>query len=54
MYAADWTPERVEVRVAGERVRRCPHPPSYPMQVMLAVFDVPDRSTGAHADAAPS
>ena len=27
-------------------VRRCPRPPAYPMQLMLAVFDFPDRSVG--------
>ena len=30
----------------GAPVRRCPRPPDYPMQTMLAVFDFPDRSAG--------
>jgi hypothetical protein len=34
------------VLVDGESVRRCPRPPDYPMQSMVAVFDFPDRSVG--------
>ena len=30
-----------------------PAPPTYPMQMMVAVFDFPDRSTGDDADAVP-
>lgn len=40
----DRTPERVEFSVDGT---------VYPMQLMVAVFDVPDRSTGADDDAVP-
>jgi hypothetical protein len=52
-YAVDWTPEAVEFLVDAEPVRSCPRPPSYPMQMMLAVFDFPERSTGDDADAVP-
>jgi Glycosyl hydrolases family 16 len=52
-YAVDWTPERVEFSVDGEHVRSCPRPPTYPMQMMIAVFDFPERSTGDDADAVP-
>jgi len=46
-YAVRWTPDEVAFTVDGEDVRRCPRPPDYPMQTMLAVFDFPDRSSGA-------
>jgi hypothetical protein len=53
-YAVDWTAERAEFLVDGEPVRSCPRPPSYPMQLMLAVFDFPADSAGDDADAVPS
>jgi glycosyl hydrolase family 16 len=52
-YAADWTPESVEFLVDGEPVRTCLQPPTYPMQLMLAVFDFPDWSAGNDGDAVP-
>ena len=53
-YAVDWTPERADFYVDGALNRSCPRPPSYPMQMMLAVFDFPEWSTGADTDAVPS
>jgi hypothetical protein len=41
-YAVQWSPERADFLVDGELVRTCPSPPTYPMQLMLAVFDFPD------------
>jgi hypothetical protein len=32
--------------VDGDVVRRCARPPTYPMQLMLAVFDFPTWSSG--------
>jgi Glycosyl hydrolases family 16 len=52
-YAVDWTADRAEFFVDGEPIRTCPRPPSYPMQMMVAVFDFPDRSTGADAELVP-
>lgn len=52
-YAVDWTPERVDFRVDGDLIRTCSSPPTYPMQMMLAVFDFPDRATDRDADAVP-
>ena len=52
-YAVDRTAERVEFSVDGTVVRSCSRPPTYPMQLMVAVFDFPDRSTGADDDAVP-
>jgi len=52
-YAVDWTPERVDLLIDGEQIRSCSRPPVYPMQMMIAVFDFPDRSTGDDSDAVP-
>jgi len=52
-YAVDWTQDSAEFFVDGEFVRSCSRPPTYPMQMMLAVFDFPDRSTGDDANAVP-
>jgi beta-glucanase (GH16 family) len=51
-YAVDWTAERAEFFVDGEPIRTCLRPPAYPMQMMVAVFDFPDRS-GADAQPVP-
>lgn len=52
-YGVDWTPERVDYRVDGGLVRTTRHPPTYPMQLMIAVFDFPDWSSGDDAGAIP-
>ena len=52
-YAVDWGPANADFLVDGVLVRSVPAPPSYPMQVMLAVFDFPEESTGEDADAVP-
>jgi hypothetical protein len=43
-YVVDWTADAVEFAIDGIPVRRCPGPPRYPMQMMLAVFDFPERA----------
>jgi hypothetical protein len=53
-YAVHWMPERADFLVDGHLVRSCPQPPGYPMQMMVAVFDFPDRSTGGDAGAVPA
>ncbi len=45
-YAVDWDSEESVFTVDGKEVRRCSRPPTYPMQLMLAVFDFPEWSTG--------
>jgi hypothetical protein len=35
-------------------VRTCQKPPAYPMQLMVAVFDFPERSDGTDAEAVPA
>jgi Glycosyl hydrolases family 16 len=52
-YAVDWTTDRVDFYVDGELIRGCAYPPTYPMQMMVAVFDFPEKSTGDDSDAVP-
>ncbi|HEX6022992.1 MAG TPA: glycoside hydrolase family 16 protein [Solirubrobacter sp.] len=44
VYAADWTPGRVEFFVDGEFVRAVDQAPDYPLQFMVAVFDFPEKA----------
>ena len=46
LYAVDWDAAQAVFTVDGVVVRRCPHPPTYPLQLMLAVFDFPQASVG--------
>lgn len=52
-YAVDWRLEEVDYLVDGEVVRSTPNPPTYPMQMMLAVFDFPEMSTGDDDELVP-
>jgi hypothetical protein len=45
-YAVAWDSGEAVFTVDGAEVRRCPRPPTYPMQLMLAVFDFPEWSVG--------
>ena len=45
-YAVDWDAAEAVFTVDDQEVRRCPRPPTYPLQLMLAVFDFPEWSTG--------
>jgi len=45
-YAVDWDTDEAVFTVDDQEVRRCPHPPTYPLQLMLAVFDFPEWSVG--------
>ena len=53
IYAVEWDAQLAVFSVNGEEVRRCPRPPTYPMQLMLAVFDFPEWSTGDDAHLVP-
>jgi hypothetical protein len=54
VYTADWRPGRVDFLVDGEHVRTVDQAPAYPMQMMVAVFDFPQRdAAGEHADHVP-
>ncbi|SKB04135.1 glycoside hydrolase family 16 protein [Aeromicrobium choanae] len=52
-YALDWTADEVRFSVDGEPLRTCASPPTYPMQVILAVFDFPERAPGSDPDHVP-
>jgi hypothetical protein len=41
VYAADWTPDHVAFFVDGEHVKTVGQSPSYPMQFMLNVYELP-------------
>ena len=43
-YAVDWAPGSLIFTVDGAVVRRIAQSPNYPVQLMLAVFDFPDRA----------
>jgi hypothetical protein len=43
-YAAEWRPGRVDILVDGERVKTVHEAPDYPMQMMVALFDFPDKA----------
>ena len=44
IYAADWRPGRVDFLVDGELVRTVEQAPDYPMQMMVAVFEFPEKA----------
>jgi hypothetical protein len=46
VYAVEWDAAAAVFSVDGAVVRRCPRPPTYPMQLMIAVFDFPEWSVG--------
>lgn len=52
-YAVRWDAAEAVFSVDGDEVRRCPGPPTYDLQLMVAVFDFPDWSTGADDDLEP-
>ena len=52
-YAVDWDESEAVFTVDGAVVRRCPDPPTYPMQLMVAVFDFPEWSVGDDDDLVP-
>src|SRR5215211_1704096 len=52
-YAVDWTSDRVDFLVDGVHVRTCLEPPAYPMQLMVAVFDFPEKADGTDGEAVP-
>lgn len=41
VYAAEWTPEQVAFSVDGRLVRTVAQSPSYPMQLMLSLYEFP-------------
>jgi hypothetical protein len=53
-YAVDWMADKTDFLVDGAKVRTCLRPPGYPMQLMLAVFDFPEKSDGTDTDHIPA
>jgi Glycosyl hydrolases family 16 len=51
IYAADWRPGRVDFLIDGERVKTVRQAPDYPMQMMVAVFDFPEKAAAEKAAA---
>jgi Glycosyl hydrolases family 16 len=47
VYAAEWRPRRVDLLIDGERVKTVDEAPEYPMQMMVAVFDFPDKAASS-------
>jgi Glycosyl hydrolases family 16 len=52
-YAAEWRPGRVDLLVDGEHVKTVHEAPAYPMQMMVALFDFPDKADSAPAHHVP-
>jgi hypothetical protein len=48
VYAADWQPGRVDFLVDGRPVKTVEQAPAYAMQMMVAVFDFPDKPGPDH------
>jgi hypothetical protein len=46
-YGADWHSDRVDFLIDGSVTRTVPQSPTYPLQMMIAVFDFPDLATPA-------
>jgi hypothetical protein len=52
-YAAEWRPGRVDLLVDGRHIKTVEEAPDYPMQMMVAVFDFPDKASSAPPDHVP-
>jgi beta-glucanase (GH16 family) len=46
VYAAEWTAEHVTFSIDGEHVKRVGQSPSYPMQLMLGLYEFPNDDSG--------
>ncbi|MGE0508932.1 MAG: glycoside hydrolase family 16 protein [Acidimicrobiia bacterium] len=53
-YAVEWDAARAVFSVDGEQVHACTNPPTYPMQMMLAVFDFPASGDDPQDDVVPT
>ncbi len=53
-YAVQWASGEATFFVDGAPIRSCSGAPTYPMQLMLAVFDFPENSNGADAHLVPT
>jgi hypothetical protein len=46
IYAAEWTPAQIDFYIDNRKIRTIPQSPSYPMQLMLGIYERP-RQDGA-------
>jgi hypothetical protein len=53
-YAVRWDTTEAVFTVDGARIRTCSGPPTYRLQIMVAVFDFPDWSRGEDDDLVPA
>jgi hypothetical protein len=44
VYSADWTPSHVDFSVDGNHVETVEQSPTYPMQLMLSIYDFPPET----------
>ena len=51
VYAAEWTPERVDFYVDNQKMRTVEQSPGYAMQFMLNIYELPDSLTAESRDA---
>ena len=52
-YAVDWRPDGVDFLIDDETVRRSTQSPTYPMLLILGLFDFPDRAVAGRPDPVP-
>jgi Glycosyl hydrolases family 16 len=53
VYAADWRRGRIDFLIDGEVVKTVRQAPDYPMQMMIAVCDFPEKAASAPAGHVP-
>jgi hypothetical protein len=53
-YAVRWDEDAADFSVDGSLLRTCRNPPTYPLQVMVAVFDFPDWARGDDGHLVPA
>jgi hypothetical protein len=51
VYTAEWTPDRVSFFVDDEHVKTVRQSPTYPMQLMLSIYEFPEEASPAAAAA---
>jgi hypothetical protein len=52
-YATEWTPERITFFVDGEAIKIVDQSPSYPMQLMLSIYEFPSPAADEASEAYP-
>lgn len=56
IYAAEWTPTHIDFYVDNQKIRTIYQSPSYPMQFMVGIFELPHKVAGkalAQSDSYP-